>query len=290
MNIVFQINGGIGKCVMATAVCEAIKKQYPNSKLIVVSGYADVFLNNPFVDRAFSFGGFNYFYEEYLENQEFRIMAHDPYLETRHIMQDEHLIETWCKLFSIKYNDEQPKIYLTARETNFFKNKFASDKPIFVMQTNGGVPNDIKYSWARDIPRNIVLDVINEFKDEYNIVHIKREDQFSYEDTFAVTDSFRALVVLISISSKRLFMDSFAQHVAAGLDLPSTVLWIANKPEVFGYEINDNISSNPYTAIPELRNAYLGKFNISGDLVEFPYRNENEIFNIEDVLKSLKKQ
>lgn len=290
MNIVFQISGGIGKCVMATAVCEAIKKQYPDSKLIVVSGYADVFLNNPFVDRAFNYGGFSYFYEEYLENQEFKIMAHDPYLETRHVMQDEHLIETWCKLFGVKYNGEQPKIYLTGREVGFFKNKFVSDKPIFLMQTNGGVPNDAKYSWARDIPRNIVLDVVNEFKDEYNIVHIKREDQLSYENTFAVSDSFRALVVLISISSKRLFMDSFAQHVAAGLDLPSTVLWIANKPEVFGYKINDNILPNPFTTTPELRNAYLGKFNISGDLVEFPYKSEDEIFNIEDVLKSLKKQ
>jgi hypothetical protein len=288
MNIVFQINGGIGKCVMATAVCEAIKKQHPESTLIVVSGYADVFLNNPFVDRAFNYGGFSYFYEEYLENQEFKIMAHDPYLETRHIMQDEHLIETWCKLFGVKYNGEQPKIYLTGRETDFFKKKFVSDKPIFLMQTNGGVPNDVKYSWARDIPRNIVLDVVNKFKDEYNIVHIKREDQLSYDNTFAVSDSFRALVVLISISSKRLFMDSFAQHVAAGLNLPSTVLWIANKPEVFGYKINDNILPNPFTTTPELRNAYLGKFNISGDLIEFPYKNEDEIFNIQDVLKSLK--
>ena len=289
MNIVFQINGGIGKCVMATAVCEAIKKQYPDSKLIVVSGYADVFLNNPFVDRAFNFGGFSYFYKEYIENQEFKIMAHDPYLETRHVMQDEHLIETWCKLFNVNYNGEQPKIHLTGREIDFFSNKFISDKPIFLMQTNGGAPSDIKYSWARDIPRSIVLDVVNEFKDDYNIVHIKREDQLSYDDTFAVSDSFRALVVLISISSKRLFMDSFAQHVAAGLNLPSTVLWIANKPEVFGYKINDNILPNPFTTTPELCNAYLGKFNISGDLVEFPYNSEREIFNIQDVLKSLKK-
>ena len=290
MNIVFQINGGIGKCVMATAVCEAIKKHYPDSKLIVVSGYADVFLNNPFVDRAFQFGGFSYFYEEYLQNQEFKIMAHDPYLETRHVMQDEHLIETWCKLFGVEYKGEQPNIYLTERETSFFRNKFVSDKPIFLMQTNGGAPNDINYSWARDIPRNIVLDVIKEFKDEYNIVHIKREDQPSYENTYPVSDAFRALVVLISISSKRLFMDSFAQHVAAGLGLPSTVLWIVNKPEVFGYKLNDNITSNPFTVTPELRNAYLGKFNIGGDLLEFSYNNEDEMFNIEDVLKSLKNQ
>lgn len=290
MNIVFQINGGIGKCVMATAVCQAIKKQYPGSKLIVVSGYADVFLNNPFVDRAFNFGNFSYFYGEYLENQEFKIMAHDPYLETRHVMQNEHLIETWCKLFGVEYNGEQPKVHLTGREIDFFQSKFVSDRPIFLMQTNGGVPNDSNYSWARDIPRSIVLDIVNEFKNDYNIVHIRREDQPSYENTFSVTDSFRALVVLISMSSKRLFMDSFAQHVAAGLELPSTVLWIANKPEVFGYKINDNILPNPFTATPELRNAYLGKFDISGDLVEFPYNSEAEIFNIEQILESLKRQ
>jgi len=62
MNIVFQINGGIGKCVMATAVCEAIKKQYPDSKLIVISAYPDAFLNNPHVYRAFAFGDLSYFY------------------------------------------------------------------------------------------------------------------------------------------------------------------------------------------------------------------------------------
>ena len=82
-------------------------------------------------------------------------------------------------------------------------------------------------------------------------------------------------------------MDSFAQHTAAALDKSSTVLWIANKPSVFGYDIHTNITSSPFTLKPELRNSYLSKFNIGGDLVEFPYNNENEIFNINDVLKSL---
>ena len=100
MNIVFQINGGIGKCVIATAVCEAIKKEYPKSKLIVISGYPDVFLNNPNVDRAFVFGGVSYFYEEYIEDKEFKIFAHDPCLQTEHVEQKEHLIKTWCEMFS----------------------------------------------------------------------------------------------------------------------------------------------------------------------------------------------
>jgi len=102
MNIVFQINGGIGKCVMATAVCEAIKKQYPDSKLIVVSAYPDVFLNNPHIHRAFGFGGFSYFYQEYLENQEFKIFAHDPYVQTEHVRKNEHLIKNWCEIVGVQ--------------------------------------------------------------------------------------------------------------------------------------------------------------------------------------------
>jgi hypothetical protein len=287
MNIIFQINGGIGKCVIATAVCEAIKKQYPDSKLIVVSGYPDVFLNNPYVDRAYNFGGMSYFYEENIEDKEVLILAHDPYLTAEHIQYKEHLIETWCRIYNIEYNNEQPKIYLTDRERTFFGQKFSSDKPIFLIQTSGGGESELKYSWARDIPYNLMVNVISAFKDEYNIIHIKREDQVGYEHTIPVTDTFRALAVLIEMSEKRLFMDSFAQHTAAALNKPSTVLWIANKPNVFGYKIHNNIVSSPFTLKPELRNSYLSKFNIGGDLVEFPYNNENEIFNINDVLKSL---
>ena len=290
MNIVFQINGGIGKCVIATAVCEAIKKEYPKSKLIVISGYPDVFLNNPNVDRACVFGGVSYFYEEYIEDKEFKIFAHDPYLQTEHVEQKEHLIKTWCEMFNIPYNGESPRIYLTDREIKFFGNKFSSDKPLFLLQTNGGAPSDMAYSWSRDMPISVANDIVNEFKDVYNIIHIRREDQIPLENTIPITDSFRALAVLISLSRKRLFIDSFCQHTAAALELPSTVCWITNKPKVFGYEIHDNIISNIFTVKPELRNAYLSKFNIGGDLLEFPYNDESEIFDANAIISSVKRQ
>jgi hypothetical protein len=66
------------------------------------------------------------------------------------------------------------------------------------------------------------------------------------------------------------------------------VCWIANKPEVFGYEIHNNIVSNPFTVKPELRNSFLHKFNIQGDLMEFPYESEAEIFNSDVVITAIK--
>jgi hypothetical protein len=73
------------------------------------------------------------------------------------------------------------------------------------------------------------------------------------------------------------------------MNLKSTVCWIANSPKVFGYDIHDNIVANPFTTNPELRNSYFGKFNIAGDLLEFPYNNEDEIFDVNKIIKSLEK-
>ena len=275
---------------MATAVCEAIKKQYPTSTLIVVSGYPDVFLNNPNVDRTFAFGGFSYFYKDYMEGKDFKVFAHDPYLETSHLLQKEHLIATWCGMFDIKYDGEQPRIYLSSREQKFYSSKFNFEKPILLLQTNGGTLSDMKYSWARDLPRHIVTAVVDQFKDSHTIVHIRRDDQFQYDNTVSVTDNFRSLSVLVSLSTKRLLIDSFVQHTAAALGLKSTVCWVVNKPEVFGYELHDNILSKPFTAKPELKGAYLNKFNIAGDLLEFPYNSETEIFNIDQIVTSIKQQ
>jgi ADP-heptose:LPS heptosyltransferase len=288
MNIIFSINGGIGKCVMATAVCEAIKKKYPKSNLIVVSGYPDVFLNNPNIHRTYEFGRLSYFYEEYVEGKDLKVFANDPYLTTSHIKQNEHLIKTWCEMFDLHYKGEQPQIYLTPREIKYFSSMFISEKPIFLIQANGGAGSELKYSWARDLPYDLVQQIIDELKNDYTVLNISRDDQAKYRDCQPIQATFRQLCVLISLSAKRLFIDSFAQHVAASFNLPSVVCWVANKPEVFGYDVHTNISSNPFTIKPELRNSFLHKFNIQGDLMEFPYKSEGEVFSKEIIVSAIK--
>ena len=122
MNLILQINGGMGKCIAATAVCKAIKHQYPDDNLIVVSAYPDVFLNNPYIYRSYGFNNVSYFYNEYIENKDFKIFAHDPYFDTEYIKQDTSLIRLWCEMFDIPYNGEKPEIFLNQREIKFYQN------------------------------------------------------------------------------------------------------------------------------------------------------------------------
>jgi hypothetical protein len=158
-----------------------------------------------------------------------------------------------------------------------------------VVCPNGGSSGqDLKYSWARDIPQRIVEKVISTFSNDYNIIHARREDQISFDNTYTVTDNFKGMAVLCEMSEKRFFMDSFLQHTAAAINKPSTVCWIANSPKVFGYEMHNNILANEFTSKPDLKASVFSKFNITGLLEEFPYQSEKEIFDEEQIIESLK--
>jgi len=85
-----------------------------------------------------------------------------------------------------------------------------------------------------------------------------------------------------------LFIDSFAQHAAAALGIPSVVCWVGNSPAQFGYNIHTNIIANPPTIRPELRHSVYSKYNISGQPTEFPYHNEDEIFSADYIIEVLR--
>lgn len=287
-NIIFQIQGGIGKCIVATAVCSAIKKKYPDDDLIVVSGYPEVFINNPNVKKTFAFSNLIYFYQDYIERKDIKLFLHDPYLTTDYVNETKNIIQIWCELYDLEYKGEMPEFFLTQREIDMFQRQVQLDKPMFLMQTNGGGDPNRKYSWARDIPASIVLPVIEEFSKEYAILHIRREDQLAYQNTIPLTNNLRFILCVSLLSQKRLVMDSFMQHALAALKLPAVACWIVNKPKVWGYDLHTHIVANPFTQEPELRNSFLNKFNIGGEELEFPYKNENEIFNVDDVINALK--
>jgi hypothetical protein len=289
MKIVFQIDGGIGKSVAATAVCKAIKKQHPKDELIVITGYPEVFLCNPHVNRVYDFNNMNYFYQDHVENQKIKALIHNPYVETDFIMGNGHLIKVWCEMFGIKYNGELPELFINNREETFFGNQFTSDKPIMVIQTNGGAANQAnKYSWTRDLPIATAQYIVDSFAQDYNIVHVRREDQPALQNTTPLQAEFRAIATLISLSEKRLFIDSFAQHAAAALNKHSVVCWIGNLPSQFGYEMHTNIIANEPTIRPELKFSVLSKYNISGQITEFPYKNEDEIFDADKIIEALR--
>ena len=299
MNIIFNIIGGIGKCIAATAVLKAIKKQYPNSTTIVFSQFSNIFRNNPNIDITHineELG--NATYNLYIKDKECKVFAVDPFFHNDFITEKAHLIKTWCKINDIKYNGEQPEIFLTDGEKEYYESAYNVDesygvpKPIMAIHTNGGVNSPLiypGYNWARDLPQDIIVKLIEEYREHYNIVHIKRPDQQAFSDTLECIDTPRGVAYMLLKSEKRIFIDSFAQHMAAALNLPSTVCWVTTNPTVFGYDLHDNVFANPHKKEFTTTSKTYSQYELNESIIDFPWGEDEEVFDINKIFKSINK-
>jgi ADP-heptose:LPS heptosyltransferase len=287
--IICQIEGGLGKSIMFTAVLKAIRKQYKKANIIVVTGFPDVFISNPNVNKVLAFDQLSGIYSQYIMGKDAKVFVSDPYHRSDFITESAHLIKIWCESYGVEYNGEMPELFLLKAEKEYFEPFYRLDKPILAIQPNGGAQNQpLKYSWTRDIPAPIIEQVIEHFKNDYAILHIKREDQIVYPNTLQALDSFRSIAVLLSMSQKRLLIDSSAMHIATALKLPSTVAWSGTNPNVFGYEMHKNILANKPTREPDFNHSHYQKYLLFQDISTIPYNDLNEVFDATKIIDSLR--
>lgn len=287
---IFHIEGGLGKHVLATAVAKCIKNNYPDRELIIVCAYPEIYLNLDFVNRVYRLGNTPYFYDDYINEKDSLIFKHEPYFTENHIHKKLPLIQNWCKLFNLEYNNEKPELVFNLRQQQIGFNKWQRQKPIMVIQTNGGPLNDqpYPYSWTRDIPMDVAQQVVNAFSNYYHIIQICRHESNALQGVEVIKDSMSnmELFSLLLFSQKRLLIDSCLQHAATALGLQSTVLWVGTSPKVFGYNLHNNIVAQLPNTV-KLPDSYLFDYNFNGTVHECPLFDTN-IFNINEIIESLK--
>ena len=287
--VIFAIDGGLGKSIMATAVLKAIKKQYKKANILVSTAYPDVFINNPNVNKIITNTNNSGIYRDYVQNKDAKVFISDPYSTSDYITESKHLIQIWCEMFGVQYNGEMPELFLSKAEKQYYEPFYKLDKPIMAIQPHGGAINQpLKYSWTRDIPVPIMEQIIERFKEDYAIVHIKRDDQFMYQNTIGALDNFRSIAILLTMASKRLLIDSSAMHIATALNLPSVVTWVGTNPKVFGYDIHENILANPFTKELDLNHSFYQKLPLFEDISKIPYNDLNEVFDVKKIIDELK--
>jgi hypothetical protein len=296
---IFHLQGGIGKHVAATAVAKAIKNNYSDRKLIVVCAYPDIFNNLDFVDRVYMIGATSYFYQTYIQDKDSIIFHHEPYYTTDHIHKRLPLIQTWCKLYDLKYSGEKPVIKFNRLQKEISKNYWVGNetKPMMVIHTNGGLmTTDAKpYSWTRDMPQDVGQALVDHYKKDYNIFQVTKVNSPKLDGAkhvFATQNNSLSMMEFFSIlihSHKRILIDSSLQHAAVALRKPSTVLWNGTSPTVFGYSIHDNITTKiPYDF--KLPNSYLFDFDFNGNEVEYPFTEDEQLYDIDKIIDSVNKQ
>lgn len=286
----FHIEGGLGKHVASTAVARCIKNNYPDRELIVVCAYPEIFLNLDFISRVYRIGNTPYFYDDYIREKDTLIFKHEPYFTDDHIHQRLPLIQSWCKLYDLQYNGEMPELRFNVRQLQVGANRWTRQRPVMVIQTNGGPLKDqpYPYSWTRDMPMPLAIDIARAFAEEYHIVQICRDKVQAINGIEAVMDplSNMELFSILVHAKKRVLIDSCMQHAAAALNLPSTVLWIGTSSKAFGYDMHTNF----HAKLPEsvkLPDSYLFDYNFHGMVHECPLLNL-DIFDTNEIINSLK--
>ena len=294
---IFQIQGGLGKHIAATAVAQVIKRTYPERELVVLCAWPELWANLPFVYRVFPLGNVQYFYDEYVNGKDSLFFLQEPYFTTTHINKTHRLVESWCMLHGLDYQGEQPTLKINVEQKkairNFYEPKFEG-KPFLLLHTNGGLfTSERPFAWARDMPFDVASKVASHFKKSHFIMQITKPASPKIPDVFVRNEqlSNTELCGLVELTDKRLLIDSSLQHAAAAFGLPSTVLWNATSSVIFGHGIHDNIQAKekPKKSLP---NSVYFDYQFDANENEFPYEEEDlkDLYNIDQIIDSLEKQ
>jgi len=292
---VFHIEGGIGKNVAATAVIAAYKKAKPKRKIIVVSAWPEVWINNTNIARFYRIGNTPYFYQDVIKDKDVEVYSQDPYKQTSHITKKSHLIKTWCDMIGVKYNNETPQLNFNFRDVeegrNIAQQCHDPQKPLLIFQPFGGPGPDHQphpYSWTRDIHPQHAQKIIDGVSDKYNVLHVCYEfhPQLSNCKRLEKIIGKNILFSALAFSEKRILIDSSLQHAAAALNLPSTVAWVGTQPKIFGYDMHTNFTPKKEFNKGTI-DSYLYDYNFTGPTHECPYSNVDDIHDIAGIVNSV---
>jgi hypothetical protein len=290
MYSVIEIQGGIGKNIMATAVVSGIKQKHPDRKVLVITAYPEIFVNNPEVYRVFKFGSCPYFYEDYVRDKDTIFFCAEPYRSNGYLRQDKHLIESWCEAIDVP-SLINTKLYLNTRELEAAMAKISVNKPILIFQPFGGAINSkYQYSWNRDIPIEQAQELANILSQTYHVVQpVHNNNRIKLNNCEHINIPLRDLFCMVYFSDKILGIDSCIQHAARALGKSAVVCWITNKPIVFGYNTNVNIfpEETSYLKKSDSLDGYFHEYDFSGSrLYDYPFKDSN-IFSVDKIVESV---
>lgn len=288
--IVWHIEGGLGKNVAATALIEDVKNTYYDRELIMVVSWPEVFLNIPIIDRVYSIGQTPHFYQDYIHNKDTLLFRHEPYNQSGHIHRTKHLINNWADLLNLNYRKQLPKLLVNYAQRQL-TDRWIREKPTLVLHTNGGPYDGQRYSynWCRDLPPELSNAIVEKYSNDYHIFQVCKKNSYTLPNVERIDEKMGnfELFSILATAQKRILIDSCLQHAATALGMQSTVIWIGTKPEVFGYETNQNISAMKPNIDNQLIGSYLFDYQFENNIHECPYNHVNEMFDIQNLINKI---
>ena len=214
-------------------------------------------------------------------------------MSTQHIVERKPLRQSWIEMYGMEYDNEYPELHFNHRHHEIVRQNFQRDKPTVLIQTNGGAPDPEGkrlYSWARDMPMITAQGVVDRLKSKYHFFQICYNEQQVLKDAEPIQGlNEMELFALLKETKGRVLIDSSMQHGAGAMNLPSTVVWIANEPEVWSYTCHSHILPKVEKKFDTPAKDLYQRYDIGGSTDEYPYETD-DIFDVDEIVSSVEKQ
>tara|TARA_B100001778_G_scaffold28702_1_gene20874 strand:- start:1266 stop:2279 length:1014 start_codon:yes stop_codon:yes gene_type:complete len=290
--MIFHVEGGLGKNIVATQLIDPLLFKHPKRKLIIVASHPQIFLNNRNVYRVYNLNKTQYFYQDYIKDKDSIIFKEDPYNTELHIKGETSLLDSWRKVLGLE--DQENYNYILNVPINYSQAKYIEkwrrNKPILLLHTGGGPEDTLNhryYDWCRDMPEELAQAFAMKFGQKYHVIQVTRPGGYKLPGVEVVDYplSNYELFALVGASEQRVLIDSCLQHAAAAFNKRSLVLWIGTSPKQFGYlDYHKNVIARPPKMASQLIGSYLFDYGFHGQDHENPYYSPHEMFNFEDIL------
>lgn len=293
MKCLINIDGGMGKNVMFTALMPIIAKKY--DEIYIISPYFDIFKCCSYVTDAFP-PMQGTLYQELGLNEDCDILYAEPYNNKKFIKKQCHLFEAWLEELEIEkpegFNPMELKPVLDNIASEFpaienvVNERVNEIKKFIMVQFCGGQSplgpqkdqngNPIPYNDHEEgIKRNYfkgqeLINLLREKHPDCAIVHYALPNEPSYEGTIKLEMPYLGYHLLAEKAEKVVCTDSSLQHLATGACKDVTVIWGETRPEHFGWNCNKNIcAKNVLNSQP-----YFRPLGMSPSIVNFPKPKE----------------
>lgn len=289
-----NIEGGLGKNIMLTAILHEFKEQKGYDEVYVISPYFDVFKCCPSVADAFP-PMQGTLYQELVLDEDCDVYWKEPYSNQRFIKKQCHLFEAWAEEFGFSLyhpgNEYVPD--LANLEKEFPQLRHIADEKMnewnhdfCIVQFSGGQSplsntkdaegNPIPYPNAIEgIKRNYnkgeqIVQLLKKRYQDTTVVHFALPNEPSLEGTVKVEVPYLTYHLLAAEAKEIVCIDSSLQHLATGVNNKVTVIWGETRPEHFGYACNNNIAAQHVLN----SQPYFKPLGVSPSIVRFPSPEE----------------
>lgn len=231
---IINVNGGIGRVIAFTGILETMTE-----KPIIVTGFPDVFKNNPHVGRIYG-EHHAYLWEDVISKGDYS--NPEPYEMKEYYADKKHVALCFNKLITGEEKYLPPKLYLSDDETSPAKKFIASqEKPVVLLQcwSSTGGRGEIDTS-LRSLDPVFADKLYKALSEKYTVFHIRGQDQINMEGAKTFDNTQRQIMALLPFVKAVVCIDSFLQHACAALDRPAFVFWGGTREENFGYPIHNN--------------------------------------------------